>query len=265
MLDQLLRAKGVGDDRLTNPQAFTLRMTYGRQYFQFKPDVYYWILAVILRKFFISITAVVFSKNSSFQMAACLLIMFLAYSAQMMVRPYLSPGEYESVLKSHADSAFSNVVHARLRSQIANIETRGKKRVRKNLLNFEGRVDRTAVLGVLMGWFFNYNTVEQIMIFCAVIVCLMGIMYQANQASSFYPGALDGVTAVVMITIIFGIVYYFTVVVTEMVVLYNEEGNRVKAERSQQSRGKDSPAAKKGLGNKASSGRLVDDQGEINT
>ena len=103
------------------------------------------------------------------------------------------------------------------------------------------------------------------MIFCAVIVCLMGIMYQANQASSFYPGALDGVTAVVMITIIFGIVYYFTVVVTEMVVLYNEEGNRVKAERSQQSRGKDSPAAKKGMGSKASSGRLVDDQGEINT
>jgi hypothetical protein len=50
-----------------------------------------------------------------------------------------------------------------------------------------------------------------------------------------------------------------------MVVLYNEEGNRVKAERSQQSRGKDSPAAKKGMGSKASSGRLVDDQGEINT
>ena len=40
------------------------------------------------------------------------------------------------------------------------------------------------------------------MIFCAVIVCLMAIMYQANSSSSFYPGALDGVTAVVMITIV---------------------------------------------------------------
>jgi len=40
------------------------------------------------------------------------------------------------------------------------------------------------------------------MLFAAVIVCLMGIMYQANTSSSFYPGALDGVTAVVMIDII---------------------------------------------------------------
>jgi hypothetical protein len=118
-----------------------------------------------------------------------------------MVRPYLSPGEYDGVLKSHAESAFTNAVHARLRNVIASIETRGKKKARKNLLNFEGQIDRAALLGVLTGWLFNYNTVEQIMIFCAVIVCLMGIMYQANQASSFYPGALDGVTAVVMITI----------------------------------------------------------------
>ena len=44
------------------------------------------------------------------------------------------------------------------------------------------------------------------MIFCAVIVCLMAIMYQANESSNFYPGALDGVTAVVMITIVFAII-----------------------------------------------------------
>jgi hypothetical protein len=99
MLDQLLKAKGVGDDKLTNPLAFELRQTFGRSYFQFKPDFCFWILAIICRKFFISITAVVFGKNSSFQMAACLLIMFLAYSAQMMFRPYMNAGEFEAVLK----------------------------------------------------------------------------------------------------------------------------------------------------------------------
>jgi len=115
MLDQLLRAKGTGDDRLTNPNAFELRMTYGRQYFQFKPDQYFWILAVILRKFFISVTAVVFSKNSSFQMAACLLVMFLAYSAQVMVRPYLSAAEFDDVIKAHIESSYTSAIHARLR------------------------------------------------------------------------------------------------------------------------------------------------------
>jgi len=50
------------------------------------------------------------------------------------------------VLKSHSESAFTSAVHARIRAQIANIETRGRKKVRKNLLNFEGKVDRSSVL-----------------------------------------------------------------------------------------------------------------------
>jgi hypothetical protein len=259
MLDQLLRAKGTGDDRLSNPNAFELRMTYGRQYFQFKPDQYFWILAVILRKFFISVTAVVFSKNSSFQMAACLLVMFLAYSAQVMVRPYLSAAEFDDVIKAHIESSYTSAIHARLRVQIAKIESRGKKKVRKNLLSFDGTVDRSAILGVLTGWFFNYNTIEQIMIFCAVIVCLMGIMYQANTTSVFYPGALDGVTAVVMITIIFAIFYYFTVVITEMVILYNEDHNRKIAERTKSRKGEEKTKKSQ------QSGRLVNEDGEINT
>jgi len=259
MLDQLLRAKGTGDDRLSNPNAFELRMTYGRQYFQFKPDQYFWILSVILRKFFISVTAVVFSKNSSFQMAACLLVMFLAYSAQVMVRPYLSAAEFDDVIKAHIESSYTSAIHARLRVQIAKIESRGKKKVRKNLLSFDGTVDRSAILGVLTGWFFNYNTIEQIMIFCAVIVCLMGIMYQANTSSVFYPGALDGVTAVVMITIIFAIVYYIVVVVTEMVILYNEDHNRKVAERTKTRKGDDK------MKKSQQSGRLVNEDGEINT
>ena len=205
MLDQLLKAKGTGDDKLSNPLAYDLRMTYGRSYFQFKPDFCMWILAIICRKFFIAITGAVFGKNSSFQMAACLMIMFLAYSAQMIFRPYMNSGEFEDVLKSHAESAFTSVLHARIRTHIANIETRGRKKARKNLLNFEGKVDRSAVLGLLTSWLFNYNTIEQIMLFCAVIVCLMGIMYQAN-ASDTFQGANDGVTAVVMITIIFACV-----------------------------------------------------------
>jgi hypothetical protein len=37
MEDQLLRAKGVGDDRLTNPNAYQIRKRYSRLYYQFKP------------------------------------------------------------------------------------------------------------------------------------------------------------------------------------------------------------------------------------
>ena len=47
MTDQLLRAKGSGTDRLTNPVAYEFRRKYGRSYYQFKPDyAHYWILLI---------------------------------------------------------------------------------------------------------------------------------------------------------------------------------------------------------------------------
>ena len=111
----------------------------------------------------------------------------------------------------------------------------------------------------------------QLMLFAAVIVCLMGIMYQANSSSSFYPGALDGVTAVVMIDIIVAIIYYFTVLFSEIAILYNEDNKRVQLEKAARARGgkaaaTDSSASKTKSLRDASSGRLVDEaSGEINT
>jgi hypothetical protein len=41
MEDQLLRAKGTGHDRLTNPRAYEVRKRFRNLYYQFRPD---WIL-----------------------------------------------------------------------------------------------------------------------------------------------------------------------------------------------------------------------------
>jgi hypothetical protein len=159
MEDQLLRAKGVGNDRLTNPHAYDLRRKYSRSYFQFKPDYYFWFGAIIIRKFCIAATSILFNMNASFQMAASLLIMFCAYGLQLACRPYMSPSEYDAVLKDHTEKSFTSAVHARIRAAIINVESRGRKRTRRNLMTPEGKVDRSAVLGILGNWLFNYNTV----------------------------------------------------------------------------------------------------------
>jgi len=98
----------------------------------------------------------------------------------------------------------------------------------------------------------------------------MGIMYQANASSSFYPGALDGVTAVVMIDVIVAIIYYFTVLFSEMAILYNEDNKRKQLEKAARQRGgkqsEASPGSKGKSARDASGGRLVDEaSGEIQT
>jgi hypothetical protein len=96
MEDQYLRALGVGGDELTNPHALQLRRSFARSYYQFRPVVFYWVLVrawqswvarpccrlallphtlsvslcpqiVLARKFALSVVALMFRQNSSFQ------------------------------------------------------------------------------------------------------------------------------------------------------------------------------------------------------
>ena len=52
--DQVLRAKGTGDTRATNPNAYAIRKKYSKLYYRFKPDHHYWMLLIIARKFLIA-------------------------------------------------------------------------------------------------------------------------------------------------------------------------------------------------------------------
>ena len=83
MEDQLLRAKGVGSDRLTNPHAYDLRKRYSRSYYQFRPDNFFWILIILFRKFCIAATTILFNKNPAFQMvSSCFRSVILLRGAQ---------------------------------------------------------------------------------------------------------------------------------------------------------------------------------------
>ena len=183
MEDQLLRAKGVGNDKMSNPNALWIRQMFGRSYFQFKPQYYAWVLVIIARKLAIAVTAT-FNRNPAFQMAACLLIIFVAYSLQVQLRPYMSPGEYEGTLKLHEAMAATDMLHARLKVAIADISTQSKKRVTKNLMDVYGKVDRKALMGILGGVLMNYNTVEAVMLFATAVVCVCALMFVVSGRAS---------------------------------------------------------------------------------
>lgn len=233
MEDQLLRAHGVGGDKLSGPRTYAFRTTFSRVYFAYKPDwAPFWFLAIIFRKFLIALVGLMFNRTASFQLAASLLVCFVAFAAQVYVAPYMGPAEYENVLRSHNEAAFTSDIHSRLRAAISQVKTRAKRKSHRNALVRTSTVDPKAVLGVLTSWAFSYNVVESTLLFSAVIVTLMGILYDAAEASpGSYTDSKDAVTAVIMITIIVTLIYFFTVVVTEVVVMWNEGKRREDMEK----------------------------------
>ena len=129
--------------------------------------------------------------------------------AQVRCVPYMGPGDYDDVLAAHAAASLVSARHARIRATLSNISTAGRKRMRRNLLDHEGKVDRKAVLSVLGSYAFNYNTVESTLLFSAIMVCLMGLMYTAQASgSAYYAQAQNVITAVLMLNIVGTIVYF---------------------------------------------------------
>ena len=131
-----------------------------------------------MRKFaLLGVILVAFNQSANYQMAAALLILVVFYALHVRLSPYMSPGHYDLVLRDHTMSALTNVAHARLRASIAAVESRGLRGSRRrNLVDFQGQIDRAAVLGVLRGWAFDYNSVVSMMLFGEIIIVLMGIL-----------------------------------------------------------------------------------------
>lgn len=136
-----------------------------------------------------------------------LLVLFLAYAAQVRFRPYMSPEEREEVVREHSFKAQHDSLHARLAVMVKAAEAHGKKSTHRAVPvgpKRSGAITAAAVWGYL----FNYNTVEMVLLFCCCLVALCGIMFESGQLSdSAFSSQRAAVAAFVIVVIVASIVY----------------------------------------------------------
>jgi hypothetical protein len=149
--------------------------------------------------------------------------MFLAYAAHVQVRPYLSPSEREDVIKHAALSATTSALYARLHAKIAAVESQGRKRTLRPILSSSGAVDASAAFSAFRSWLMNYNTVEAVMLFAAVLVCLFCLLFITTLGpESAYTDSQQAISNLLLTTIILAIIYFVSVVVTEIYIMTEE-------------------------------------------
>ena len=64
-----------------------------------------------------------------------------------------------------------------------------------------------AAVRFLGEWFYNYNSVEAVLLFSCVLVALGGIMYIASSSSTYYASSTSAITGLLMFIISISIVY----------------------------------------------------------
>jgi hypothetical protein len=208
--DQVLRAHNIASSKKMNERAHDIRKRYHKMYYHFKPGKIYWILVIIFRKFAIAFIGLMFRQNPGFQLALCLLTLFACYIMQAKHRPYMSNSEREHVKSEHREKV---ALFRRLEAAGATdmpSQARSHYRIHKHMelahntvakKNNPGRKRSNSHAAVHADppgdkkarnkskkkaeddkvYFFDYNTVEQTLLGCAVLVCLSGVMFENER------------------------------------------------------------------------------------
>jgi len=208
--DQILRARNTGESRSTNPHCYDFRKRYHMIYYQFKPHHFYWILLILLRKFSIASSGLLFRRTPVFLLSFILLVLFICYALQVRHQPYMSLSERaEVVAKFEAAQSGMDSLQARIKAK--EIKKRGRQK-----LKFGAKMDRERRMEAAQ-YFWNYNTVESVLLFCGCMVVLGGLMFQSAQVDE---GSGQGyaILVIVMLIIICSIMYFTAVLLTEILI-----------------------------------------------
>jgi hypothetical protein len=216
MQDQILRAKNSGNTRATNPHNYDFRKRYGKLYYQFKPWHYYWILMILFRKFSIAVCGLMFRRTPVFLLSFTLLILFTSYSAHVRHQPYMSLSERALVLQKY-DSAQQGIdkmkvnMKAKKLNRMASKKTATAKFADMGNKAAESKQRRNQAAA----YFWNYNAVETTLLTCAILVVLMGLMFQSDQIEPNSSQELALLSMAVLV-IVGSMIYFGLVLLTEI-------------------------------------------------
>jgi hypothetical protein len=230
--DQLLRALELGDHIDTSrKEVLQIRNQYHKIYYHFKPGKTYWIEYIIFRKFMIAFAGLMFRGNPGFQLAIILLVLFACYVLQVKHHPYMSSMERDHVVHQfkvkaeEGKSEWHRVINRRITAQAKKRERintkieKSKFRSRAKSQSSKSGNDNFDVKSLVHEThFWDYNTVEALLLACAVLVCLAGIMFESDRFEnrSDIIWQRDIITVGVFMVIIFSVVYYGLVFFSEV-------------------------------------------------
>eukprot|EP00949_MAST-11_sp_MAST-11-sp1_P002413 g2413.t1 len=257
--DQILRAYGLGEKRSgigTDDRVYITRKRYHTLYYHFKPNRTYWMIMILARKGAIVCAQLLLRENTTFMLATVLLVLFSAFILQTKYDPYMSPSSYANVVKSleayagqlqkvdanilaDAEKTFLHMWHrvqkvVQQRRRRQTIE-RGRSNVQDNFLfasSIEGGSAKKNSTASYADFFYDYNTVEKVMLGSSILVSLGSIMYGSNE---FDDGSLKGqvsrnaIAGGVAASILGAIIFYLVVFISEVTGKRCCSGRRAKA------------------------------------
>lgn len=215
--DQVLFAQDRGRSPDTNPH-FAFRKRYSKLYKNYKPEKWYWVIVILVKKLGLCFTALMFKRNPMFQLSVAVMILFWATTMQLNHRPFMSMIERSQIVDEASKRDFQ----------------RGEKLVRKmnafggdaadiEKLQNQLKMEETAqkqisyALKLSAKYFVNYNDVESVFLVASIFVCLSGVMFGSGYFTPSHRKSQESaMCSAVVCVVAFSFIYYCYVIGMEI-------------------------------------------------
>jgi len=158
-----------------------VRRKFRKIYEDFRPACYYWSIVLMGRKFAFALTTLMLNETPSLQAAIAIGLLFVSYSLQMNMQPYL--GRSSVPLARFANSGTTLAF---------------KRRVLRKGRAFR-KLARVAATESAQ-YIFNYNRLEAILLSSSIFVLLSGLIFEAASEGEANSGVTGlGVFVAVML------------------------------------------------------------------
>eukprot|EP00629_Pelagomonadales_sp_RCC1024_P001028 CAMPEP_0119290470 /NCGR_PEP_ID=MMETSP1329-20130426/40768_1 /TAXON_ID=114041 /ORGANISM="Genus nov. species nov., Strain RCC1024" /LENGTH=292 /DNA_ID=CAMNT_0007291291 /DNA_START=10 /DNA_END=885 /DNA_ORIENTATION=+ len=159
-----------------------------------------------------------FHSSASFQLANLLLILFISLIVQMRNMPYSSPSLADEVLRQYPERVAQLFEEEKASANYKDKMAAAARANRK--LTFMMNAARKKQKGVAAKYVFEYNTVEAVLLSCAVLICLFGVMLDSDYLENGkHPSTRQALTYSCLFLIVGSLLYFAAVVYHEIVVV----------------------------------------------
>ncbi len=224
--------RNTKNDSAEEKRGFAFRKRWQRLYFLFRPErAHYWITVILARKLAVAFTSLMFTTTPVFQMAASLLVMFFAFVAQVRNAPYLGA-------KERVETAELHQVKVRMGDSLALLVEDGMnasramaaKRTHGTSLKSAADAGLTKAKGIgamVLNILLDYNNAESVLLGCAVLVNLFGIMFLSNRFSGemlqYHQAEYDALAYGTLLVISASVIYFLVLLALELLVMLSPQ------------------------------------------
>lgn len=190
----------------------------------------FWIVSIVTRKGAIAIIAFAFLENPAFQFSMTVLVLFVSYVGAVKHHPYMSTAERHFEVVKHTrkvddEDDFHVYVDGLIKGALAKgaYEATASRR-RRSMGGHSFDLGRKSSLTAETNkskkrmYFFDYNTVERVLLASAILIALAGIMFESGRfdGRKDLEWQKDFIAVVVILVVVFSLVYYMIVFIAEV-------------------------------------------------